>query len=604
VSIIGNLVSSDVPSYEVSSKLSSWISIYGAKNSVITLPFDSSINRFHTQIPKWAVIDKNSFLYTGDKQSIEPISGKLSWGSYTAIGNSFVDFPKNIVLDFENSTGGELLPDDLNKPKQYTINNSTAFWSRILCNNGWAMYWSRLRELLGHSTFESIAIKNVDSQNSVSIWSKLAVFPNIKLTCRNLFTNSYDLHFNTAVRLSSDKNNKNKKISTITLLPRLSEDIILQNTSTSNVYFENTTPSASNVILPSGITFKFNNIKNLNFDKFDFVKSDVPTFYLNNVSIKFDNLKFWQIDDSLQEAAPNNIENFLIGFNNINLLFNDNVKITCNSLSGNTGFYNLTNSTLNFKNQKINSETSKTLIGLNNKNLIITLSPETADTNVLNNSIGNSFTGTIINHSHTHLLYNKFFEMLLKKQNKDDDSNGDNNNTGSSTGEDEENTPADPPPKQPETIEEQLANLYTFLPSGQLPSLYKGVPNDPSDDYTNVITEDFYEDTIHGKMIPVLISLPIGAIIGYFQFKENNVWKPFVPAGFYELGEKTQTKYVNSFQPDSVDYNYMLARLYLNDEIDTSSKFTLPAVKPITLTGNTRIVFMIKYNINTYFYNL
>jgi hypothetical protein len=179
VSILENLISTDVPAGEVLSKLPNWTSIYGTKNSVITLPFDTTINDFHSQVTKWAVIDKNSFLYTGDKQSIEPIGGKTSWGSYTAVGNSFVDFPKNITLDFENSTGGELLPDDLNNPKQYTINNSIAFWSRILCNNGWTMYWSRLRELLGHSTFESIAIKDVDVQNSVSTWNKYAVFPNI-----------------------------------------------------------------------------------------------------------------------------------------------------------------------------------------------------------------------------------------------------------------------------------------------------------------------------------------------------------------------------------------------------------------------------------------
>jgi hypothetical protein len=245
-----------------------------------------------------------------------------------------------------------------------------------------------------------------------------------------------------------------------------------------------------------------------------------------------------------------------------------------------------------------------------NKNLIITLSPETNDKSSANNSIGNSFTGTMINHSHSQLLYNKFFEKLLANQqnssNSSNNSSGDNGNGQV----DNSQSPTNSIPEQPETVEEQIANLYTFLPSGQLPSLYKGVPNDPSDDYTNVITEDFYEDTIHGKMIPVLIALPIGAIIGYFQFKENNVWKPFVPAGFYELKSEPQPKYVNSLQPDSVDYNYMLARLYLQDAIDNSSTFTLPGVAPINISKdakgdwNARVVFMIKYNINTYFYNV
>ena len=600
VSILENLVSTDVPSGEVLNKLPNWTSIYGTKNSVITLPFDLTINGFHSKISKWAVIDKNSFLYTGDEQSIEPISGKTSWGSYTGIGNSFVDFPKNIVLDFENSTGGELLPNDLNNPKQYKINNCKAFWSRILCNNGWTMYWSRLRELLKDSTFESIAIKDVDAQNSVSTWNEYAVFPNIKLTCRNLFTNSYDLHFNVNVKLANNANKK--KLSTITLLPKLSDDIILQNTSTSNVYFENTTDSTASIILPSGIVFRFNNIKNLNFNKFDFVTSDSPTFYLDNTSIKFETVKFWQIGESLQVANTESIENFLVGFNNVHINFETDVKVTCNILNKNTEFYNLTNSTLNLKNQKINSETSKRLkeLKLNNKNLIITLSPETNDKSSANNSIGNSFTGTMINHSHSKLLYNKFFEKLLANQ-----QNKGNNNSSGNNGDDTETnsqSPTGSTPEQPETVEEQIANLYTFLPSGQLPSLYKGVLNDPSDDYTNVITEDFYEDTIHGKMIPVLISLPIGAIIGYFQFKADNVWKPFVPAGFYQLTASTQTKYVNSFQPDSVDYNYMLARLYLTDNIDNSSTFTLPGVAPINISGNARIVFIIKYNINTYFY--
>lgn len=95
--------------------------------------------------------------------------------------------------------------------------------------------------------------------------------------------------------------------------------------------------------------------------------------------------------------------------------------------------------------------------------------------------------------------------------------------------------------------------------------------------------------------------MPIGACCGWYQKKINNKWFPEVPYGFYELTTENQAIGINSLNPNSVYYNYILARLILditNISYKGVSTFTLPALAPIYLGNDSRIIVMIKYNFN------
>jgi hypothetical protein len=64
-----------------------------------------------------------------------------------------------------------------------------------------------------------------------------------------------------------------------------------------------------------------------------------------------------------------------------------------------------------------------------------------------------------------------------------------------------------------------------------------------------------------------LVSLPIGSIIGYYQYKTTNAngqetWLPQAPFGFYALGATAKEINLNYLNPDSVSYNYLLRNAF------------------------------------------
>lgn len=121
------------------------------------------------------------------------------------------------------------------------------------------------------------------------------------------------------------------------------------------------------------------------------------------------------------------------------------------------------------------------------------------------------------------------------------------------------------------------------------------------------ITESFLSGYLYNNInIPILQSLPIGSVIGIFQYKEteNNQWYPKIPYGFYELmNEQQQVPIItnniqNKYNNLPLAYLILRANHKLNDK--TIYSFKLPKLSPIIMSENHRIIYMIKYNFHIY----
>ena len=132
------------------------------------------------------------------------------------------------------------------------------------------------------------------------------------------------------------------------------------------------------------------------------------------------------------------------------------------------------------------------------------------------------------------------------------------------------------------------------------------IPNISLED-ENKITESFLSGYLYNNInIPILQSLPIGSVIGIFQYKEteNNQWYPKIPYGFYELTDEQEqipiitNNIQNKYNNLPLAYLILRANNKLNDK--TIYSFKLPKLSPIIMSENHRIVYMIKYNFYIY----
>ena len=111
-----------------------------------------------------------------------------------------------------------------------------------------------------------------------------------------------------------------------------------------------------------------------------------------------------------------------------------------------------------------------------------------------------------------------------------------------------------------------------------------------------------YDDkTEYGLRRTTLNALPIGTITGWYQIKNNGVWKPEIPYGFYQLGTRVE---VDVDDPSSLSYNGDFMHLFAdngeNSAVWTNGYIQLPAGNNIE-NGNVRIISIIKYNHNVTF---
>lgn len=103
------------------------------------------------------------------------------------------------------------------------------------------------------------------------------------------------------------------------------------------------------------------------------------------------------------------------------------------------------------------------------------------------------------------------------------------------------------------------------------------------------------ESTINEQLIPQQNILPVGAIIGFYQFKRNNEWLPQVPYGFYKLDQSSTTQVLlNGDDPGSLTYNLELGKIY---GVNANGIISLPKGSQIIFNNNTcRIIKIIKYS--------
>ena len=129
--------------------------------------------------------------------------------------------------------------------------------------------------------------------------------------------------------------------------------------------------------------------------------------------------------------------------------------------------------------------------------------------------------------------------------------------------------------------------------------LKPGETPDTEDDKTQ-IKQTFYDTINKDTYLPILISLPIGAIHGWVQTKSKTEtkWLPEIPIGFYELTTEEQTINISIGDINNVAYNYWLAVMILNtNKLHTAQTFKIPAYTPIEIVPNEqRIVYIMKYN--------
>ena len=134
----------------------------------------------------------------------------------------------------------------------------------------------------------------------------------------------------------------------------------------------------------------------------------------------------------------------------------------------------------------------------------------------------------------------------------------------------------------------------------------------PETEDPSQIKQTFYDTINKDTYLPILLCLPIGAIHGWVQTRlkttnetNENKWLPEIPIGFYELTEVEQTINISIGDINNSAYNYWLAVMILNtNKLHTAQTFKIPAYPPILIPTppdsnidiEQRIVYIMKYN--------
>jgi hypothetical protein len=538
---------------------------------------------------------------TVDKETVDLNETKFFKNST----NSLVNFPTPNYCDYDKGcTGGELQQklfssangDTLNDEYEDNVYTSlSSLWSSVFVNDGGetsGYFWSdELTEQLNNVEFKSryiitdyssLALKtklkinfadfaNLNKEDM--IWENNALFPKLNLLNRNLpITNGYNVTFSFEnANLSNDINlqtliiknlakapekneesyedvvfkadaNKNGEYDeyTITKIPAepgKSYDFELTKFLDGNITFKN----INGIAIFNGISMTFKDINTLIFDKFKFV--DVKFNFENVKHIVFKNCVFTEINkffgnnfnvdfgyfDSKSEwiASPflsNNIKNVLVNFEN-----SSNASYTRVSIK-------------NGNNIETNVNFTTNLEKLNNKSIKISIHNLSGDE--ASASVGDSYSGTIINHTHKYLSF-------------------------------------------------QADDTKSELPPTKIPTV------GTTGDSRFQINQYYYSDTIGGARIPTLINMAIGQTCGWAQRKVNGEWLPKVPYGFYELTADEQDITRIYLNPNNVAYNNLLALVInsaQNIDVNTARTFKLPPMNPIFTSSNFRIINIIKYN--------
>ena len=329
----------------------------------------------------------------------------------------------------------------------------------------------------------------------------------------------------------------------------------------------NKSVNINNSHILSGITlstFKDSSIILQNLTEYDIT--------LENINISLNNIK----NLNIKNIQFNNISNeYFLNLRNNKLILFENVQIKNCNINNYNNKITFKNSNINFSKYYINNFESSSMyfsqppVGLydqsgiymqvinefNNKNLLIEINKNFYNYEKL--FFDESYIGTIINHSHNNLYFLKLFS---------------NSTTTDSL----------------------------LLPIDKYPTI-----SDTDISKTIEIKEAYYAITINNTLIPVLNQLPIGATYILYQHRENNdnnsPWLPKVPYGFYELTSTTQVKKINIINPQSVYYNYYLAKMLCKNNTSDNNYFTLPSAKVIMdASGKNRFISIIKYNFNIF----
>lgn len=286
---------------------------------------------------------------------------------------------------------------------------------------------------------------------------------------------------------------------------------------------------------------------------------------LNNLDIRLDNLKNIKISGYNFNNCTVNINNTKnLIFKNISNIYNSNITIKNSNVIFNNYqseskeqehfiFQSIDNASLIFKSKisgfftvQKNDGGSYSIISnhnINNNNIMIEMKQTDLPADKFK-ALCDLTDGSLINHHHLNLIYNKDIDIL---------------GPGSTPG-----------------------------------------VEDPTQ-----IEQTFYDTINKDTYLPILLCLPIGAIHGWVQTKSKTEteWLPKIPIGFYELTDKKQTINISIGDINNVAYNYWLAVIILNtNELHTAQTFDLPAYPPISIPTSPdsnieqRIVYIMKYN--------
>ena len=277
---------------------------------------------------------------------------------------------------------------------------------------------------------------------------------------------------------------------------------------------------------------------------------------LNNLNIRLDNLKNIEISGYNFNNCTVNINNTKnLIFQNISNIYNSDITIKNSNVIFNNyqsaehfKFQSIDNASLIFKSYISDFFTVQKNEGgsysislnndINNNNIMIEMKQTDLSKDEFK-ALCDLTDGSLINHHHLNLIYNKDIDILE-------------------------------PGETPET-------------------------EDPSQ-----IKQTFYDTINKDTYLPILLCLPIGAIHGWVQTKSKteDKWLPEIPIGFYELTAVEQTINISIGDINNSAYNYWLAVMILNtNKLHTAQTFKIPKYPPIEIVKDEqRIVYIMKYN--------
>ncbi len=333
--------------------------------------------------------------------------------------------------------------------------------------------------------------------------------------------------------------------------------------------------------------------------------------YLNNQKINLNikkNISSLNIDSiGKGELSINDNYNTKFNFNNTNVILNSNASgiininaSICNILSGNYNQINMNNSRLYINANNIINENYDNISSMNS---YINIS-----------KINNSDKGILNNQYNANANVYEFDDLSGNNYSNGTTlvscstiSNIGINNTRNKT-----------------LIGHSHNNIFNWNSNGNVTNgIYVANEYDNNNTIQNEISNTNYNaipfDNIRHLQF---VNLPIGSIVGWFQFKNNNKWFPNVPYGFYNISEddsdpavKFETKineeteeeinickiYIDIDDPKSNSYNLDFCRLYgdSNNEYLSNGYIVINnyinKIK-ISQTNNSRIIMIVKYN--------